>query len=181
MSAYMVESENYRLLGKTIFQIKTRYGVHFVPHETATKQVNEIISTLENENARSLACRYPNDDHSFEPVGETWKHCQLPILTAMEVFKMLDCIEYQSCEAPDYWQTEAAGTISRLRSTVARRMLRGYEEAAGWGSLADRKAVAVPCLVSEPVQNEPTEPETEPETEPGRPAGIDPAFYVRPW
>jgi xylose isomerase len=71
---------------------------------------------LWGENVRSVAYRYSNHDHTAEAaeVAEyTW--AETPVLTGGALAKTLGCLNYQSCERPDWETTEASKLIERLR------------------------------------------------------------------
>lgn len=104
---------------------------------------------LVSENVRSVHHRYPGDDvdagelpgpcdafymgpYVYEDPGYT--------MSPGEVFKAIDCLDYQSCEHEGWTTSEAFSFLRSLRDAYCRRV-DGYE-AAPWGwessSLAER-------------------------------------------
>lgn len=79
------------------------------------------------ENQRSV--NYLYGEHTPAPVlkydaGE-------PVPELVQVLKLIDCVEYQSCETPDWVTTPAFQLLNHLRSK-ATGLLPGYD-AAEWG------------------------------------------------
>ena len=65
------------------------------------------------ENARSVAYRYPRDDHSeqsAEVAGYRFK--RYPPLTPHAAAKIIAAYNYQACETPDYDETPAAHAVA---------------------------------------------------------------------
>lgn len=94
------------------------------------EQRNRIGQVLWTENARSVAYRY-----SAAPSSEVedYDHA-FPGVEAFEPvkgLKLIDCYEYQSCEHPEWSDSEAKRICAQLRSICIRR-LAGYD-AAPWG------------------------------------------------
>jgi hypothetical protein len=98
-----------------------------------------IANVLYKENIRSVLHRYQNDDLDSAPgpidkpmsikTGD-WsplKLCVKPI----EILKACDCLEYQSCETDDYYETPAYEILNMIRK-AAIQALPGYDEAP-WG------------------------------------------------
>jgi hypothetical protein len=61
------------------------------------------------------------DDYIFEPPAQR--------LTAVEMFKLIDCYEYQACEHPGWATSDAKAYCERLRRDLIGK-LPGYAEAA---------------------------------------------------
>jgi hypothetical protein len=62
--------------------------------------------------------------------------------TPEQVFNLIDCLDYQSCETDDWETTQAATILRTLRETVCRHV-DGYATPSGWVDLdrivAERK------------------------------------------
>ena len=129
--------------------IKPRYLAYSVSDELVKENLNaldgqgreEIASYYANllyqENIKAVLIRYPNDTLETAP-GEFDKP---PFLTVyvldvqeihrynpVEVLKLCDSYDYQSCEDPEYYQSAAQELIQRIRKEAIRQ-LPGYEEA----------------------------------------------------
>lgn len=90
---------------------------------------SEIGQKLLDENVRSVNYRYHEKD---TPESYTFKHVKHVVpLPAVNILKAIDCLDYQSCETPD-WRESEAFAILRVIKDVAIRNLPGYD-AAPWG------------------------------------------------
>lgn len=87
----------------------------------------EIVDILYAENVKSVNYRYP----ASEPEATTG--CvydqDAPTLEPVEVIKLIQSLEYQSCEHPT-WAISDAKEILRVLKSEATRRLPGYELAA---------------------------------------------------
>jgi hypothetical protein len=120
--------------GLTHPEAKLRGLENFNPHELATLYAD----TLFQENIRSVRARYPDDKRDELPGP-----CILPlhivvkpahfqhrkwVLEPVDILKMSDCLEYQSCETEDYRTTIAYRLLNAIRRG-AWQSLPGYEGA----------------------------------------------------
>jgi hypothetical protein len=79
---------------------------------------------LLKENYKSVGHRYREaDDFSGD-----YRHEQVATPTPVEILKLLSCLEYQSCEHPDYRESEAYAVLEHLRGEAIAQ-LPGYDEA----------------------------------------------------
>lgn len=85
---------------------------------------NELGEALLAANVASVNYRYK--EQGGVPVFQ-YKPQKVP--SAVEVLKLLDCLEYQSCERPDYLDKEGAFWLLQAIRRAAIRVLPGYEEA----------------------------------------------------
>ena len=136
MSAFMVHPEHLkelaayaggigtfgvRVTASWLEDIMGRHGISLPRPWTTLDAVAEILRA---ENARSVAYRYGE-----EPSTETVRaEMRPPRLGPVAILKMLACLEYQSCECPDYRESAAHQLIERLR-VLAISELDGYEDA----------------------------------------------------
>lgn len=103
-----------------------------------------IARLLYWENVRSVGCRYANDTCECDPPAVDFYDIeQASGIPAVDVLKMAQCLEYQSCESDDWESTLAYGVLQRLRS-AAISSLPGYESAA-WGHNARAAINAQAC------------------------------------
>lgn len=88
-----------------------------------------IYQTLAAENVRSVCHRYDDDKPEnyagFLSVRGLKPHV---VNDAVQVIKLCDCLEYQSCETDDYRETLAYRILSRIRSAASHN-LPGYDSA----------------------------------------------------
>ena len=86
----------------------------------------EIGQKLVDENYRSVNYRYDEDSQPHE-----FKYTPRRSFTPVEIVKLCDCYNYQTCETPDYKHTEAWAIVNALRERAIHR-LAGYDDAP-WG------------------------------------------------
>jgi hypothetical protein len=91
-------------------------------------QLTELGQLLLIENSRSVAYRYN------EPVNENWRSyifditClqKVPVPVIAQQLKLCSCLEYQSCERPDYEESDAYKLLERIRGDLI-SALPGYD------------------------------------------------------
>jgi hypothetical protein len=88
-------------------------------------EINRIGNVLVFENYHSVNYRY--NDHS-EPFEYKWERYTRS-LTPIQIVKACDCLDYQSCETPDWKETEANTIIQSIRERAIRE-IPGYETAS---------------------------------------------------
>jgi hypothetical protein len=81
---------------------------------------------LWNENYFSVNCRY---NESNLPSTYRFQNNPLRCLSAIEFIKALHCLNYQSCEHPEYEKSDAKRVIDSFISQAVQQ-IEGYEEAA---------------------------------------------------
>ena len=130
---------------------------HFEALRHLAEQSDEAIASayadlLYQENIRSVSARYPDDTFDTLPgPHETPKtltvtHTELfdfntvCRLTPVDILKMCDGLEYQSCETDDYRETIGFTLLDSIRG-AAIRALPGYEDAP-WEYYRQTEAVA---------------------------------------
>ena len=87
----------------------------------------EVGQILVDENYRSVNYRYSENGEPEEFAPDY----TVRTLSPVEVIKACDCYLYQSCETPDWKETEAYAIVRMIRERAIRR-LPGYEKAE-WG------------------------------------------------
>jgi hypothetical protein len=95
-----------------------------------------LISILDKANVRSLDARYPNDsNYTLSPDSATanklLNYFECNPLTPGEMFKAINCLEYQSCEFDGWLESDAYNLLRIIRNSTQERV-RGYEDAP-WG------------------------------------------------
>lgn len=85
----------------------------------------ETCDMLARENAASVAYRYPND--TVEAVAVVYD-IAARMLSPVEALKAAQCLEYQSCEHPQ-WEASGARSLMEAIKSHAIRNLPGYDEA----------------------------------------------------
>jgi len=95
------------------------------------EEVQAAYNVLRAENYRSVNYRYGEDENcelGKVTSSEVFAAGELPVHVAYGCVKNLD---YQSCEAPDYFETEAAQLLRCALDAVVRKAFAGKE--CGWG------------------------------------------------
>ena len=114
-----------------------------------TGSADRIGTMLTAENVRSVAYRYPGETRlpGTYPNGEgDWiapyvhdpYRRRIGQPSAVQVLKAIGCYEYQSCESPDWEQSEAFAFCDALRRSLI-HCLDGYD-AAPWSWEAEEVA-----------------------------------------
>lgn len=105
--------------------------------DITTFNADRIGQILHDENVRSVNYRYAETDKSDE---YRWHFYTKP-LSAAQVIKACDCLDYQSCETPDWEESTAWRILQEIKST-AMRHIPGYESAE-W-EISGERSNAVP-------------------------------------
>ena len=147
MSAYVVDENHIRFMveaatcrslgsmhdgGLRWYHGETLHELRLLDSDGATA----AGQMLWDENVRSVKHRYPDcsDDTLPGPIGCSfvYEHGNRPRLRPIDpvaVLKACDGYEYQSCEHPEWEQSEAKAFIDELRSRAI-HSLPGYDDAA---------------------------------------------------
>lgn len=129
MSAYVVEDDHINALVTYAAEKRISYYDPIAENRIDINGLNTtaIGKILLAENVRSVNYRYHETD---TPDDYSYRHFATP-LTAIEVIKACDCLDYQSCETPDWDQTVAWRILQAIKSH-AMHDLPGYDSAP-WG------------------------------------------------
>ena len=93
-------------------------------------------NVLQEENIRSLVARYGEggaEDFTDDDLSIPLEIKRIPPtqLNAVQLFKLCDCLEYQSCETSDYEESLAFKILTKIRREII-QTLDGYANAK-WG------------------------------------------------
>lgn len=123
MSAYLMSNFEISAFAAHIRHHRLHRGI--LP-ETANER--DIAKVLYEENVKSLTARYGEEDHpKFRFISSAYVAHFKPV----QWIKGAQCLQYQSCEHKDYYESDAYKLTQRLISHNINR-LSGYEE-AHWG------------------------------------------------
>lgn len=138
MSAFIVDPYHIRYLNTYAAHHNVRTPDHKGgPMDGASMTHDEAATMLWNQNVRSVAYRYPDSgddlpgmigftselpDHTLW-IHLPWNHLDFP---PGKVLAALACLEYQSCETPDYRETQAFDYLEAIRRDAIRRV-DGYD------------------------------------------------------
>jgi hypothetical protein len=112
----------------------------------------QVANMLWRENIKSVSHRYPHESSETLPgpineqfvIEPTDIHCMWETFDPVQVLKALACYEYQSCEHPEWEDSEAFAFCKSLEKSAI-CVLPGYEEAE-WG--APKTAAEKPMLAA---------------------------------
>jgi hypothetical protein len=123
MSAYICTAE-------TFAAIATFAELQRITHPVTREQVSpvDVASILYAENVASVNYRYDESTDATLPSPAFYRFTQIP---ALHILSCLNCLEYQSCEHPEWNESVAAQLLNQIRR-AAIRALPGYEHAP-WG------------------------------------------------
>jgi hypothetical protein len=135
MSAFVVDNTHIDLLVHVAFDgPKDTRWLHHAPYFKGSPlgftTRDKVGAALLAENERSVNFRYAhnaafcgyNDAQSYTYTDPQHN------LTIPEALKAINCLEYQSCEHPEWEESDACKFLEALRAALCRAMV-GYEEA----------------------------------------------------
>jgi hypothetical protein len=140
MSAYQVHADTIDLLVAAADRWRLTFPSRSdVPHQGSDLHVcshrDEAGQLLTDENARSVAYRYDDEDRTPEiPYSYTYldlDRAAVGIPVPVLVLGSVRCLRYQSCETPDYATTRAAILLDRIEAEACRRLIDTHE--SPWG------------------------------------------------
>lgn len=124
MSAYVVNQNHISAIVR--WACRNNVVVHFGNPTRSLRagQEQEMAEILLAENVRSVNYRYAEN----EPPPAISYNPSAPAMSAIEVIKACQCLEYQSCEHPG-WEESPACEILLAIQREAIKHLPGYSEA----------------------------------------------------
>lgn len=138
MSAWVVEKAHVNLMVNAgMGHMEVSWYWNEEHHRLTADQADRVGQMLMDECVRSVAYRYDGSDLTDLPGRAdadyvlSFKHRLMHSVNPVVVLKQISCYEYQSCETPDWEETEAHAFCQALRKHMIGK-LPGYE-AAPWG------------------------------------------------
>jgi hypothetical protein len=131
MSAFIV-SKNHLDSIVTFAKVKLKElyfdgeSLSLVGFYEGVENTNKLGQILLDANYDSVNYRYNEKEESY---NYQFKHTEL--LTPIEIIKACHCLNYQSCEVPNWEKTKAYKIIQNIISQATTK-ISGYEEAE-WG------------------------------------------------
>ena len=140
MSAYIVNPEHLGILGA--YAALHRVVISPWSHDQSVQAAQRVAIGLARENIRSVTTRYPDDPDGQRP-GPGLKDAEIqeaaaiyagyffthpPHITPIQILRLIECLDYQSCETDDWPQTLAFRQLGWIRG-AATRSLPGYDQA----------------------------------------------------
>lgn len=142
MSAYIVDREHILFLTACAMTRGEYLSSSICQRRDLTP--HQVAQILWDENIASVRYRYPNGGSHELPgpcddflilaseVTHALEYRCHNLMTAAAVFKSCACYEYQSCEHPEWHESEAKSILDDIRKWASAR-IPGYEDAP-WGS-----------------------------------------------
>ena len=128
MSAFVCMPEH---IGLVAAAATIKYG-------TSVRSARVLAAILAQENINSVAYRYPDTTGQGDRPGPFLTDAQLieaarlyadkyaaayPLnINARDILNMVQCLDYQSCEHPEWNETEACAQLSRLNNTLTSKL-----------------------------------------------------------
>ena len=113
MSAFICNDDHIGQLA--LFHVANRMNWSDDKHSA-----QEIADMLLDANIRSVNYRYDDED---QPTGVP---CKLPhtlkVTDTVHIINMCGCLDYQSCELPDWKETDAYELLQGIRETAIRNL-----------------------------------------------------------
>ena len=164
MSAYLLDPQDFARLSQYFMNAQNCsipgapsllfYNMHTRQPITGRKGGElrdvDLPLILAVENLASVSHRYPHEQYggfldddggTGESVAEFLGSCAeyfrhpLQLLTHAEAWDMCARYEYQSCEHPEYWQSNAAAILDRIRNKAGSGMRNdAIPEVQGWAA-----------------------------------------------
>ena len=133
MSAYLVEPEHIAEIAKWAFEgPREAHCFHMIERrsvlfEEGIRKSIEAATILAKANIASIEARYPNDpsmlsDNFVEDVIYHTKRIPNRQLSPADIFKMCECLEYQSCEVNGWGLKDAYWVIQGIKNEAASEM-----------------------------------------------------------
>jgi len=134
MSAYVVDKAHINAMLNSWIHSNARW-FHNGWHELTTENANEVGQMLLDENIRSVMCRYEDSTITDLP-GRIDAEYLIPFVhrytrrkpKAIEAIKLAQCLDYQSCEHPEWETSEAKAFCDALIQSMIFE-LPGYDDA----------------------------------------------------
>ena len=124
MSAFICNTYHISLVAQKAYD-EDLYIVHNGQRKRLNKSAEAIGKLLLKENARSCNHRYEtNLKPRFKFDERAVEDSQT--LSPEQWLGAVFCLEYQSCERPDWEQTEAYSILTALALTIAHRLSQGW-------------------------------------------------------
>ncbi len=123
MSAYLCNKQTFGLLAQFAIETEcTKYGPLYGSELDTT---DKVIQVLVQANLKSLENRYPDDESETNGlfIGACKKEAtRLWDVPPMEIIKSCKCLEYQSCETKDWYDSLAYKVLDCIKDEAIRKL-----------------------------------------------------------
>lgn len=151
MSAFVVNESHIDVLMQFATRFRAYRGSNYYywngeSHKITRDNVSELGQKLLDENYKSVNYRYNDNEIPDKYVYKVPSRTYTPV----EILKACACLNYQSCEHPEWEESEAYAILETIKSDAI-NALPGYEE-ANW-EITDQARYPSPNykIVSSPV------------------------------
>ena len=134
MSAFLVGNRHITAMLNSLYPrypgdaMSYRHNNEYHPCGGNHHKMGQILA---KQNHRSVTYRYQDNPDIVAAFVPFRSDPTVPTLSPVAVLKACHCYRYQSCETPDYDETEAAAICNYIE-TRAMRNLPGYDDAKSW-------------------------------------------------
>ncbi len=136
MSAHILDKKNYDYIVSFLSRHRDqsiywpvvgdykRIVISRSDHFFDIRKVEDLIQVLVDQNYRSVNYRYKDNEEYEHEEPETYIYDHLETVRrgetppVMACFAMLDSYEYQACETPDYYQSNACLLVNKIRKLL---------------------------------------------------------------
>lgn len=137
MSAYLVEPDHIGVIAQFAAQNECgKWGDHYNDQLLTAEQFSDCLAKA---NIKSIKTRYPDDDSSKledkiylglcrDSAKKSHGHIDLLAMAAL-----VKCLEYQSCEPDDWYQSKAFKVLTSIREIVLRKLIEDSPAKDVWG------------------------------------------------
>jgi hypothetical protein len=132
MSAYIVSDDHIHALVNFAVSARVSYFVNGKWIDITLENAEEIGQIFADENYRSVHRRYQErtTGHFGKAAPYKFKRAR-PLSDAVVILKLINCLDYQSCETDDWKASLAFNILAQIKDEAVRK-LPGYD-AAPWG------------------------------------------------
>lgn len=123
MSAFIVSKKHIDVLITSLKTAQNRFTIFHQQNAINFDTLDEIGQILVNQNYESVNFRYNENAVPYK-----YEHKAVSLPEIVQILKLCDCYDYESCETDDYEQTLACNIINTIRINLISK-LPGYDEA----------------------------------------------------
>lgn len=138
MSAYIVSDKTITAIVEGFKYMDFQVGLtNPIKQETYYARTNplEIGQILLNQNYKSVNYRYneSTEPHEFVMTYKTDEYGYREDYTLGEIYGCINCYMYQSCENPEWEDTEVYHALHALKDDIAEKLIRKLGDKMPWG------------------------------------------------
>lgn len=129
MSAFIVGTDHIDYLVAAAIQFNIPYGrIVWEGQRVEIGNADAVGAGLLRENIASVMHRYSHRDDVHAPDPDAYRYRPFGAIDPVQTIKAVGCLEYQSCEHPEWKDSDAARFCDHLRDVAISRVP-GYDDA----------------------------------------------------